>query len=213
MTQPRLSRVMTSMQTETAPANPAAAPSAPPEAAPDPRYGPIGFWKQLAEDYRRHDGKISKPGLHAVVVYRFGHRILSMPAIFRIPLKIIYKPMHWFVRNFYGIELPETTRVGRRFRIGHQSGIVIHHHAEIGHDCLVRQNCTIGAGSDSFADKGPVLGNGVEMGAGSVIIGPVKIGDNVRIGPNAVVMTNVQAGSIVIAPPPRIIPPAKPKQT
>lgn len=204
---------MTSMQTDSVPANPAAAAPASPEAAPDPRYGPIGFWKQLAEDYRHHDTKISKPGLHAVLVYRFGRRILSMPAILRIPLKILYKPMHWFVRNFYGIELPETTQVGRRFKIGHQSGIVIHHNSVIGHDCLVRQNCTIGAGSESFADKGPVLGNGVEMGAGAVVIGAVKIGDNVRIGPNAVVMMNVPAGSTVIAPPPRIIPPAKPKQS
>lgn len=179
--------------------------------APDPKYAPIGFWRQLAEDFRRHEKKITKPGLHAVLVYRFGRRILTLPAIVRLPLKLIYKPMHWFVRNFYGIELPETTQVGRRFKIGHQSGIVIHHHSVIGHDCLVRQNCTIGAGSESFADKGPILGNGVEMAAGAVIIGAVKIGDNVRIGPNAVVMMNVPAGSTVIAPPPRIIPPAKPK--
>lgn len=212
MTQPQLYRETTSMETASAPASPpAAADATRVEAAPDPQYAPIGFWKQLAEDFRHHGRKITKPGVHAVLVYRFGHRLLSMPAIFRLPLRILYKPMHWFVRNFYGIELPETTHVGRRLLIGHQSGIVIHHHSVIGHDCLIRQNCTIGAGSESFADKGPILGNGVEMAAGAVIIGAVKIGDNVRIGPNAVVMMNIPAGSTVIAPPPRIIPPAKPK--
>src|SRR5690606_36598164 len=151
-------------------------------------------------------------GLHAIWVYRFGRRVLSMPAPLRIPLKLLYKPMHWFVRNFYGIELPETTQVGRRFRIGHQSGIVIHFNSVIGHDCLIRQNCTLGAGSGATADKGPTLGNNVELAAGVVIVGPVKIGDNGRVAPNAVTMMNVPAGSTVVATPPRIIPPAKPRE-
>lgn len=172
---------------------------------------PIGFWKQLGEDYRRHDGKLTKPGLHAIWVYRLGHRSLTGPLILRTTLKLIYKPMHWWVRNFYGIELPETTQVGRRFRIGHQSGIVIHHNSVIGDDCIIRQNCTLGAGSGVSLDKGPVLGNRIELGAGAVIIGGVKIGDDVRIGPNAVVMMNVPAGATVVAPPPRIIPAPAPR--
>ncbi len=175
----------------------------------DPRFGPISFWKQLAEDYRRHDASITKPGLHAVWVYRFGRRVLAIPQPLRLVFKLVYKPMHWWVRNFYGIELPETTRVGRRFRIGHQSGIVIHHNSVIGHDCLIRQNCTLGAGSGPTADKGPTLGDNVELGAGVVIVGGIKIGDNVRIGPNAVVMMNVPAGATVVTTPPRVIPAAK----
>ncbi|MCC6239869.1 MAG: serine acetyltransferase [Phycisphaerales bacterium] len=182
------------------------------ERTTDSDSAPIGFWKQLGEDYRRHDGKLTKPGLHAIWVYRLGHRSLTGPPIVRIALKLVYKPMHWWVRNFYGIELPETTQVGRRFRIGHQSGIVIHHNSIIGDDCMIRQNCTLGAGSGASSDKGPVLGNRVEMGAGAVIIGGVKIGDDVRIGPNAVVMMNVPDRAMVVAPPPRVIPasPAKP---
>lgn len=203
---------MTASERVNNPAPGAAAPDAAEhKPATDPRYGPIGFWSQLKEDYITHDASLTKPGLHAIWVYRFGRRVLSMPAPLRIPLKLLYKPLHWFVRNFYGIELPETTQVGRRLRIGHQSGIVIHYNSVIGHDCLIRQNCTLGAGSGAFADKGPILGNNVELAAGVVIVGGVQIGDGVRIGPNAVVMVNVPAGSTVVTPPPRIIPPPKPK--
>lgn len=169
--------------------------------------GPIGFWAQLREDWIRHDRTITKPGLWAVIIYRLGRRISTMPKVLRLPLMLVHRPAFWFVRNCCGIELPHTAQVGRRFLIGHQSGIVIHHHAVIGDDCLVRQNVTIGAGAAWNADKAPQLGNGVEVGAGAVIIGPVKIGDNVRIGPNAVVTTNIPAGSIVVVPPPRVIVP------
>jgi serine O-acetyltransferase len=134
-----------------------------------------------------------------------------MPTVLRLPLTLVHRPAFWFVRNCCGIELPHTARVGRRFLIGHQSGIVIHHNAVIGDDCLVRQNVTIGAGTASNADRAPRLGNGVEIGAGAAIIGPVTIGDHVRIGPNAVVTMNVPAGSIVVAPPPRVIVPPGPK--
>lgn len=204
-----MSEISTTPAASPAPDASSAAANAAPEI--DPKYGPIGFWAQLKEDYLTHDATLSKPGLHAIWVYRFGRRILSMPKWLRLPLKLIYKPMHWFVRNFYGIELPETTQVGRRFRIGHQSGIVIHFNSVIGHDCLIRQNCTLGAGAEGTASRGPQLGNNVELAAGAVVVGPIKIGDNVRIGPNAVVMMNVPAGSTVVATPPRIIPPAKPK--
>jgi serine O-acetyltransferase len=108
-----------------------------------------------------------------------------------------------YVRNHYGIELPAQTSVGRRFTIGHQGAIVVHPNARIGDDCLIRQGCTIGAVDERNVQEAPVLGNGVRMGAGAVVIGPVRVGDNVKIGPNAVVTRNVAANSVVMAPPAR----------
>jgi serine O-acetyltransferase len=108
-----------------------------------------------------------------------------------------------YVRNHYGIELPAETRVGRRFMIGHQGGIVVHPNARIGDECVIRQGCTIGAAAEHNVQEAPVLGNGVQMGAGAVVIGRVRVGDNVRIGPNAVVTRSVAANSVVMAPPPR----------
>ena len=110
-----------------------------------------------------------------------------------------------YVRNHYGIELPAETRVGRRFLIGHQGAIVVHPNARIGDDCVIRQGCTIGAVEERNVQEAPVLGNGVRMGAGAVVIGPVRIGDNARIGPNAVVTRSVAANSVLMAPPPREI--------
>ena len=85
----------------------------------------------------------------------------------------------------------DTIELGRRVRIGHQHGIVIHPYAEIGDECVIRQGCTIGAATDEgSARQVPRLGKRVRMGAGSVVIGAVVIGDDVRIGPNAVVVTS-----------------------
>jgi serine O-acetyltransferase len=114
--------------------------------------------------------------------------------------------MFRFVRNHYGIELSETTIVGRRFKISHQNGIVIHPKAVFGDDCEVRQNVTIGeSGRPDRYGEAPRFGNRVKIGAGAAVIGKIVIGDDVTIGPNATVMTNIPAGTIVCAPPPRLI--------
>jgi serine O-acetyltransferase len=96
--------------------------------------------------------------------------------------------------------------------IGHQHGIVVHPGATIGDDCQIRHGCTIGAATDDgFWRQVPTLGSRVNVGAGAMIIGRVHVGDDVRIGPNAVVMTNIPAGSIVLAEAPRIIRPRAPE--
>lgn len=168
-----------------------------------------GFSEMLGyirEDYRSHQRDWTLPGFRAVAVYRFGawaavcrYRWLSLV------LGAFYTSLYRYVRNHYTIELPRSAKVGRRLVIGHQGGIVIHWGAEIGDDCLIRQNATLGAATGEKFMQAPVLGNRVEVGCGAAIIGRVRIGDDVRIGPNAVVTTNVPAGSTVVVPPPRII--------
>jgi serine O-acetyltransferase len=110
-----------------------------------------------------------------------------------------------YVRGHYGIELPPTTKVGRRVLIAHQSGIVIHSKADIGDDCLIRQNVTIGARSHKRWWEAPKLGNGVQVGCGAAILGDISVGDGVIIGANAVVMTDVPPGVLVVVQSPRII--------
>jgi serine O-acetyltransferase len=99
----------------------------------------------------------------------------------------------------------ETAKVGRRFLVGHQSGIVIHFNSEFGDDCVIRQNVTIGAAGVGRINDGPKFGHRVDIGAGAVIVGKVKVGDDARIGPNAVVMTDVPAGATVFVDAPRMI--------
>lgn len=168
------------------------------------------LWNQLTEqvreDWRAHLKDWTQPGFRAVAVYRFGVWSKQVePGLARGILYRIYRVLYRYVRNHYGIELPDTAVVGRRFVIGHQGGTIIHYNAVIGDDCLIRQNVTIGATSDETARHAPTLGNNVQVGCGAAILGKITIGDGVRIGPNAVVMTNVPAGATAFAMPARII--------
>jgi serine O-acetyltransferase len=160
-----------------------------------------GLVELVREDWRTYGGDWTAPGFRALLV----HRIDNWRRQCHVAIRIITTPamrfLRVFVRNHYGIELPQQTRVGRRVMIAHQGGIVVHRNARIGDDCVILQGCTIGAAAR--ARGAPVLGENVRMGAGSVIIGGVRIGDNARIGPNAVVTRNVASNSVVMAPPAR----------
>ena len=166
----------------------------------------VSLLKQIREDWQAHGRDWTLPGFRAVAVYRFGSWVRERRnGMIRSVLFALYRIMYRFIRNHYGIELRETTRVGRRFVVGHQSGIVIHPNAEFGDDCVIRQNVTIGAVNMARINDGPKLGHRVDVGAGAVIVGRITIGDGVRIGPNAVVMTDVPAGATVFAEAPRMI--------
>jgi serine O-acetyltransferase len=170
-----------------------------------PRPPEPGLLAQIREDWAANGYGWNRPGFRAVAVHRFGVWVMARPPVVRVPLGRLYHALFTWVRNVYGIELYHTARVGRRFTIGHQGGVVIHPRAVIGDDCLVRQNVTIGAASAEDANAAPCLGNRVQVGAGAVVMGPVTIGDDVRIGPNAVVMTDVPAGATAFAAPASII--------
>jgi serine O-acetyltransferase len=161
----------------------------------------------MKEDYRAHRRSIFLPGFHAVATHRLGvwGGGIRNPVGRKLVL-FIYGVLNLFVRNVYGIELHASTTLGRRVRIAHQSGIVIHSDAVLGDGCMIRQNVTIGVATGSNP-KVPILGQRVQVGAGAVLIGGIVIGDDATIGPNAVVMTNVPAGSIVAAPPARVMVP------
>ena len=91
-----------------------------------------------------------------------------------------------------------TRNIGRRLRVPHISGIIISFYASIGDDCTIHHQVTIG--EESIAHKGlaPRIGNNVYIGAGAKIIGPIDIGDNVRIGANAVVTKDVPPNCTVV---------------
>jgi serine O-acetyltransferase len=166
----------------------------------------------IREDYRTQNCEWTRPGFRAVAVHRFGvwADSVGQPRLLHVVLKCIYNFFYVYVRNHYTIELPLTTKVGRRLAIGHQGGIVIHFLSQIGDDCVILQNVTLGAATDAAIERAPVLGDRVEVGCGAAIIGGVLIGNDVRIGPNVVVTMNVPAGSTVVAPPPRIFQLRKP---
>jgi serine O-acetyltransferase len=174
------------------------------------------FRDYLRDDFAANNHALWEPGFQAAAAYRLGVWCNSIrPWILRAPVRVAANFLSFFARNFYGIELSNRTVIGRRLRIAHQHGIIVHPRAVIGDDCLLRQGVTIGSAGEPQAgrqQRQPVLGDRVQIGAGAIIAGPITVGDDVVIGPNAVVMTNVPAGSIVASPQARVLPrpPRKP---
>jgi serine acetyltransferase len=165
-----------------------------------------GFWELVREDYVAHGREASRPGFQAVVVHRFGTwRMQVGNKLLRAPLSVAYRALYRGVRNFYGIELPYTVQLGRRVIFEHQHGIVVHGSTVIGDDCIIRQGVTLGLRNLERLDEAPVLGRGVNVGAGAKIIGPVSVGDGAAIGANAVVLEDVPAGGLAIGVPARLV--------
>lgn len=159
----------------------------------------------VREDLRAHGGDWTKPGFRALAVYRFGvWRMSIRPKLVRAPLSLLYRHFYRHVRNHYGIELPYSATVGRRVIFEHQSGVVVHGASVIGDDCIIRQNCTLGIRRVDRPTEAPILGRGVDLGAGAVILGNVRIGDGARIGANAVVLADVPSGALAVGVPAQI---------
>lgn len=166
-----------------------------------------GFWRVIKEDYQSHWRDASLPGLHALMVYRFGtwaDHLKFRP--FAVVMKALYYIAFWFVRNIYGIEMAKSAKVGRRFVFGHQCGIIVHKWAQIGDDVIIRQNVTFGVGTHWTHEVGPKIGSRVSISPGVVVIGNVNIGDDVSIGPNCVVTNDVPSGRTLFVAPPRVLP-------
>ena len=161
---------------------------------------------EIREDWEVNGRDWTLPGFRALAVHRVGTWLQQRPP--RSPIRRVFRSLHLalfrYVRNHYGIELSSATVVGRRVVIGHQSGIVIHGKAVIGDECMIRQNVTIGAAAH-VRSEAPTLGRRVQVGAGAAILGAITIGDEARIGPNTVVMTDVPAGASVFVDRPRML--------
>ena len=170
----------------------------------------MGLWALIREDWDTHDRDWTLAGFRALAVYRLGVWRMGIRSTWlRKPMSFIYNILFRHVRNHYGIELPYTARIGRRVLIAHQGTIVLHEHAEVGDECIIRHGVTLGAPSHRRSHDAPRLGKGVQVGAGAMILGDIEIGDYAAIGANAVVTSNIPPGAKVLVAPSRIIPRAQ----
>jgi serine O-acetyltransferase len=160
------------------------------------------LWTLLREDFAAHERDWTRPGFQAIAVYRFGvARMRVQSRVARGPLSVLYRALYRTVRNVYGIELPYTAQVGRRVVFEHQHGIVVHGNSVIGDDCVLRQGVTLGNRHLDAPAEAPVLGHGVNVGAGAKVLGQVHVGDGASIGANAVVLRDVPAGGLAVGVP------------
>lgn len=139
------------------------------------------------------------PGLHALWLHRMNHWLWQ-------------NGLKWFARMFShiarwltAIEIHPGAKIGRRFFIDHGLGIVIGETTEIGDDCTLYQGVTLGGVSWDPGKRHPTLGDGVVVGAGAKILGPFLVGDNARVGSNAVVVHEVPPGTTMVGVPARAV--------
>ena len=191
--------------------NPQVAPPGPAQDSPLPKgdrnNNPpgIGLLALLVEDYRTHDSHLSELGLWAIAVHRFGNwRMGVRLKLLRAPLSVFYRVLTLLVDILTGISLPYTMRVGRRVRIWHHGGIVLHARA-IGDDTQIRQNTTMGIAVTRRLTAIPTIGARVDIGCGACILGNVHIGDDAKIGANAVVLSDVPAGATAVGIPAKVV--------
>lgn len=141
------------------------------------------------------------PGLHAIWLHRLSHRLWQWNWL------LVARFLSHIGRLLTGVEIHPGAVLGKRVFIDHGMGIVIGHTSEIGDDCSIYQGVTLGGTTQTFRGKRhPTLHKGVIVGAGAKVLGPLIIGEEARIGSNAVVVKDVPAGVTVVGIPARQLP-------
>jgi len=164
------------------------------------------LFENIREDWKTHGRQLSRQGLWAMVTYRFGRwRYTIRWRWLRMPFSFLYKALKPISEVLTGIELPCEATLGRRFRIDHFGGIVISGDAVFGDDCVIRNGVTVGLKHTGHRGA-PILGNRVDIGSGAKILGTIRIGDDVSIGANAVVLVDVPSNSVAVGIPARVLP-------
>jgi serine O-acetyltransferase len=139
------------------------------------------------------------PGVHALIIHRFSHWV------WRKRFFWIARFISHITRWLTGIEIHPGATIGRRVFIDHGMGVVIGETAVIHDDCTLYHGVTLGGTSWNKGKRHPTLEQGVVIGAGAKILGPITIGAGAKIGSNAVVVKDVPAGATAVGIPARIL--------
>lgn len=159
------------------------------------------MFENIRADYAAHGRKLGSQGFWAMSVYRFGRwRYRIRPRLLRLPFSLLYKILFKLIQILTGIELPCEVQLGRRFIIDHFGGIVISGYAVFGDNCRIRNGVVVGL-AHTDDPVAPVIGDNVDIGTGAKILGRIRIGNNVTIGANAVVIRDVPDNSIAVGVP------------
>lgn len=139
------------------------------------------------------------PGVHAVMFHRVSNRLWLRNWHFTARF------LSFIGRTLTNVDIHPGAQIGRRFFIDHGAGVVIGETAVIGDDVTLYHGVTLGGTSWNKGRRHPSLADGVVVGAGAKILGPISIGERVRVGANSVVVKNVPADSTVVGVPGRVV--------
>jgi serine O-acetyltransferase len=139
------------------------------------------------------------PGIHALIFHRIAHWLWQRR------LRWLARFTAHISRFLTGIEIHPGASIGRRFFIDHGMGVVIGETADIGDDVTLYHGVTLGGTSWNQGKRHPTLGNGVVVGAGAKVLGPIVIAEGAKVGSNAVVTKPVPVGATAVGNPARII--------
>lgn len=168
------------------------------------------LWQRLREDVQTVFDKdpaarsvievlTSYPGLHAVWFHRIAHALWIHG--WRFPARFLSHISRWLT----GIEIHPGATIGRRFFIDHGMGVVIGETTEIEEDVLMYKGVVLGGVSLEHTKRHPTLRRGVIVGSNAVILGPIEIGENSKIGSGAVVVKPVPAFATVVGVPGKVV--------
>jgi len=139
------------------------------------------------------------PGFHAILFYRISRWFWIHK------MYLIGRLISHIGRFLTGIEIHPGARIGKRFFIDHGMGVVIGETSEIGDNVMLYHGVTLGGTTWKKIKRHPTIGNNVVVGVGAKILGPVKIGDNTKIGANSVVVNEIPPNSIVVGIPGKVV--------
>ncbi len=169
-----------------------------------------GLWTILKEDlacvFQRDPAARSKlevlatyPGVHALLAHRLSHRL------WRSDWRFSARLLSFLGRTLTNVDIHPGARIGRRMFIDHGAGVVIGETASVGDDVTLYHGVTLGGTSWNKGRRHPTLAGGTVVGAGAKILGPIVIGERVRVGANSVVVKDVPADCTVVGVPGRVV--------
>lgn len=138
------------------------------------------------------------PGLHAIWMHRIAHKLWKHNRY------LMARLVSHICRLFTGIEIHPGAKIGRRLFIDHGSGVVIGETAEIGDDVLIYMGVVLGGTSLKKSKRHPTIENNVILGSGSIVLGPITVGEGAKIGAGSVVIRSVPSETTVVGIPARI---------
>lgn len=188
--------------------------SAPGSQAPPVPSHHTSWWRHVRLDFRRYRATgdsvgtiLLSQGFWASTVYRISHAGVhgARPAFLRRPLTAVATLAQKLIEILTGICIPAKCEIGEGLYIGHYGAIILPRHGRIGHNCSFAQSSTIGLAGTGENRGAPTFGDRVFVGAHSVVVGKITVGDDAMICAGSIVTRSVPARAVVMGNPARVV--------